>query len=344
MMSYCFKNLVFEGGGAKGIAYLGAMEVLEKKDILKNIERIGGASAGAINALLMGLNYSNDELKEKLMDLDFKMFLDDSPGIARDIIRLQSKFGWYKGDRFYNWIKDRIREKTGNPNSTFKDIYDGKEENKFKDIYFIGANISTGFAEVYSYEDTPLMEVAKAVRISMSIPLFFAALRKNDEDVCVDGGLINNYPVKLFDREKYVQVDRRIPKYYKKYNRELKETNHKNNIWVFNKETLGFRLDSAKEIAVFRNHKEPDHKEIKGFIDYAFCLISTVFNIQSSMHLHSDDWKRTIYIDTLGVSTFDFGLNKENKLKLIESGKNCTEKYFEWYDKLKRLVNKPQIH
>ena len=51
MMSYCFKNLVFEGGGAKGIAYLGAMEVLEKKDILKNIERIGGASAGAINAL-----------------------------------------------------------------------------------------------------------------------------------------------------------------------------------------------------------------------------------------------------------------------------------------------------
>ena len=344
MMSYCFKNLVFEGGGAKGIAYLGAMEVLEKKDILKNIERIGGASAGAINALLMGLNYSNDELKEKLMDLDFKMFLDDSPGFIRDIRRLKSKFGWYKGDRFYNWIKDRIREKTGNPNSTFKDIYDGKEENKFKDIYFIGANISTGFAEVYSYEDTPLMEVAKAVRISMSIPLFFAALRKNDEDVCVDGGLINNYPVKLFDREKYVQVNRRIPKYYKKYNRELKETNHKNNIWVFNKETLGFRLDSAKEIAVFRNHKEPDHKEIKGFIDYAFCLISTVFNIQSSMHLHSDDWKRTIYIDTLGVSTFDFGLNKENKLKLIESGKNCTEKYFEWYDKLKRLVNKPQIH
>lgn len=47
-------------------------------------------------------------------------------------------------------------------------------------IYFIGANISTGFAEVYSYEDTPLMKVADAVRISMSIPLFFAAIRKNE--------------------------------------------------------------------------------------------------------------------------------------------------------------------
>jgi len=341
-MNYIFKNLVFEGGGAKGIAYLGVTEVLKRKGILKNIERIGGASAGAINALLIGLNYKGNELKTFLMDLNFKDFLDDSPGFMRDFRRLRKKYGWYKGDRFYNWIKDRIREKTGNPNSTFKDIYDGKEENKFKDIYFIGANISIGFAEIYSYEDTPLMEVAKAVRISMSIPLFFAALRKNDEDVCVDGGLINNYPVKLFDREKYVQVNRRKPKYYKKYNRELKETNHKNNIWVFNKETLGFRLDSAKEIAVFRNHKEPDHKEIKGFIDYAFCLISTVFNIQSSMHLHSDDWKRTIYINTLGVSTFDFDMSKKSKIKLIESGKKCTEDYFVWYEGL--LVNKSLIH
>jgi len=62
------------------------------------------------------------------------------------------------------------------------------------------------------------------------------------------------------------------------------------------------------------------------------------------MHLHSDDWKRTIYIDTLGVSTFDFDINKKDKLKLIESGKKCTEDYFEWYDRLKKLVNKPTIH
>ena len=343
-MSYIFKNLVFEGGGAKGIAYLGATEVLKKKGILKNIKRIGGASAGAINALLLGLNYSSDELKEILMDLNFKMFLDDSPGVWRDFTRLRKKYGWYKGDRFHDWIKDLVEDKTGNPNSTFAEIYNMKKEKEFKEIYFVGANISTGFAEVYSYEDTPSMEVTKAVRISMSVPLFFAALRKKDEDVCVDGGLINNYPVKLFDREKYVQADRRIPPYYKKYNEELKDTNHEKNIWVYNKETLGFRLDSEKEIAVFRNHKEPDHKDIEGFIDYAFCLISTVFNIQSSMHLHSDDWKRSIYINTLGVSTFDFDISKENKQKLIESGKKCTENYFEWYDGLKRLVNKPPIH
>ena len=107
---------------------------------------------------------------------------------------------------------------------------------------------------------------------------------------------------------------------------------------------MGFRLDSAKEIAVFRNRKEPDHNKIEDLFYYAFCLIYTVLNIESSMHLHSDDWKRTIYINTLGVSTFDFNINKTNKLKLIKSGKDCAEKYFVWYDRLKRLVNKPPIH
>ena len=34
-MTYPFRNLVFEGGGVKGIAYVGAMKVLEKQEILK---------------------------------------------------------------------------------------------------------------------------------------------------------------------------------------------------------------------------------------------------------------------------------------------------------------------
>ena len=50
-----FRNLVFEGGGVKGIAYVGAWEVLQKKGILKDIKRVGGTSAGAINALLLAL-------------------------------------------------------------------------------------------------------------------------------------------------------------------------------------------------------------------------------------------------------------------------------------------------
>ena len=44
------------------------------------------------------------------------------------------------------------------------------------------------------------------------------------------------------------------------------------------------------------------------------------------------DWSRTIYIDSLGVKTTDFDLSDENKKALVESGKNCSLSYFEWYD------------
>jgi NTE family protein len=44
-MAYHFCNLVLEGGGVKGIAYVGALQVLEEKGILSKIQRVGGTSA-----------------------------------------------------------------------------------------------------------------------------------------------------------------------------------------------------------------------------------------------------------------------------------------------------------
>ena len=55
IMSYNFRNMVVEGGGVKAIAYIGALEVLNKLEITTGIQRIGGTSAGAINAILLGL-------------------------------------------------------------------------------------------------------------------------------------------------------------------------------------------------------------------------------------------------------------------------------------------------
>ena len=75
-MAYKFKNLVFEGGGVKGIAYVGALEVLEKEQILGNIKRVAGTSAGAMVAVLIGLGYSAEELKDILWKINFRNFLD----------------------------------------------------------------------------------------------------------------------------------------------------------------------------------------------------------------------------------------------------------------------------
>ena len=332
-MIYNFKNLVFEGGGVKGIAYLGAMEVLQKKGIMAEIERVGGASAGAINAILIGLNFTPDETRDILWSLDFKRFMDDTWGVVRDTERLIGQYGWYKGDFFRNWIGTLIREKTGNSEATFADLEALKTKRNFKALYFMGTNLSTRFSEVFSAEHTPRVCVADAVRISMSIPLFFAAKRSPRGDVYVDGGVLDNYPVKLFDREKYVPpAHSLIPKYYAKTNLTLQNRDRAISRYVYNKETLGFRLDTKEEIALFRDHAEPPHAAIDNFFDYAWALVRTIMETQQSGHLHSDDWHRTIYIDTLGVKTTEFDLADTKKKALVQSGKKGAEAYFRWFD------------
>lgn len=335
-MAYQFRNLIFEGGGVKGIAYVGAMEVLEDKGILGNIKRVGGTSAGAINAVLFGLGYSNAETKKILGDLDFKKFLDDTWGVIRDSKRLIEEFGWYKGDFFRAWISGLIEKKMKNPDATFRDIHEMAEEKGFRDIYMIGTNLSTRFAEVFSWEHTPRMPLADAVRISMSIPLFFTAKKSFRGDVYVDGGVLDNYPIKIFDRKKYIgdgdQAHFAVPEYYREHNRGLEKKGIDVSEYVYNKETLGFRLDSAKEIAVFRDQAEPQVHMIDDFFSFAWGLIETVMEAQSSQHLHSDDWQRTVYIDTLGVRTTEFDLSNARKKALVTSGRENAEKYFAWYD------------
>ena len=77
------KNYIFQGGSVKGVAYLGALNVLETKDInLKNIEKIGGTSVGAITAALLSVGFNGD----KILEMDFETFLDVENTIAENHI------------------------------------------------------------------------------------------------------------------------------------------------------------------------------------------------------------------------------------------------------------------
>jgi NTE family protein len=313
-LAYHFRNLVFEGGGVKGIAYVGAMEVLRRKGILAGIERVGGTSAGAINATMFALGFSIAEQNRILRKLDFHNFLDDSWGVIRDAKRLIDKFGWYKGDFFHEWIGKLIKKKLGHPLATFGEM---KEAGR-PDLYVYGTNLSTKFGEVFSHEHTPTMRIADAVRISMSIPLFFTAVVNARHDVYVDGGMLNNFPIRLFDREKYIPKKRRA--------RLAVQTDY------YRKENRRFLLDSKQEICVFRYGAEPVHERIDDFFDYVKALMTTVLEAQGNMHLHSDDWQRTVYIDTLGVATTDFGLTEAKKDRLRASGRKGATSYFKWFD------------
>jgi NTE family protein len=205
----------------------------------------------------------------------------------------------------------------------------------------MGTNLSTSFSEVFSAEHTPRICIADAVRISMSIPLFFAAKRSARGDVYVDGGVLDNYPVKLFDRTKYLESDNYYePEYYERINSSFADADRPISEYVYNKETLGFRLDTREEISIFRDHAEPPHRKVDNFFDYTWALIKTLLEAQQSLHLHSDDWSRTVYIDTLSVETTDFDLTDSKKKALVKSGKDGALKYFEWYDNKEPKANK----
>jgi predicted acylesterase/phospholipase RssA len=68
--------LALEGGGGKGFAYLGAIDMLERKGVMPRMRGFAGASAGAITAFLLSIGYTAARLTEFLKDTDFDEFYD----------------------------------------------------------------------------------------------------------------------------------------------------------------------------------------------------------------------------------------------------------------------------
>ena len=342
-MDYPFINLVFEGGGVKGLAYAGALKTLEERGVIQGVRRCGGVSAGAIFATLFALGYTAAELDEIVMETHFDKFLDDENNLASevaDIARLIAKFGWYSGEYFHNWIGKLISRKLGSRRATFCDLAaraKSRDSRNMRELYVCCTNLNTGYGEVYSCENTPGAVIADAVRASMSIPLLFASTHDERRDVLVDGGVVNNYPIKIFDRYKYmiececesmaIETD-----YYKRENEEFLKSNPKASPYVYNKQTLGFHLDNPDKIGVFRDSRQERAMEVRNLLEFSRALTRALMNSFGNKHLHADDWARTVYIDTLGVPVTDFHLGRRQKLELIESGRLGTDKYFEWFD------------
>ena len=294
-------------------------------------------------AVMVALRYTAEEVRQVLWDLDFKDFKDSSKGIVRDTIRLLKHYGWYKGDYFRALIAKLIEKKTGNGEMTFEQL---AETGQYRDLYLVGADLTTGLSKIFNAhnQETKTVKVADAARISMSIPLFFAAVRggKDNKHIFVDGGLLDNYTVKTFDRQTYLADinNARRTEYYEKINEKLRmQRATTRNEYVYNKETLGFRLDAKEDIAMYLTHEE-NFNEIDSFFDYTKALVTTLIDFQTNDHLHSDDWQRTVYIDTLGVSSVDFKISDSKKQNLVNSGIQHTIDYLSWYNNDEPKANK----
>lgn len=323
-----FRNLVFEGGGVKGIAYAGAVEVLEGiNGFLPGIERVAGTSAGAITATLLALGATSQDVERIVGGTKFRKFMDDSWGIVRDTTRLINEFGWFKGDAFSKWMKKHIDALAENKDLTFAQLKAmAVDSEKYKELAMIGSNLTLQKPEVYSADTTPDMRIWEAVRTSMSIPLFFKAVRDSDGDVLVDGGVTWNYPIDLFDRKKYLSA----PDNVGLTRPEL--TIGKWPDYAYNKQTLGFRVDSSDEIAFYKRHEDMPPLEVDNLPEYIKAILGFMTDMANRSHLQEQDRNRTVFIDSAGIGTTEFDLSDTDIRTLTNNGRKATQEFFAWFD------------
>lgn len=317
---HVYRNLVMEGGGIKGVAYGGAMAELEKRGILKSIERVAGTSAGAIQASLLAVGYSCEEISQIISDTPIESFNDDG-FVAYGTKRLFKKYGWFKGDTFLKTMEKLIANRTGDPNLTFEELHELAKSYPFRDLYVVGVNLSSQHYQIFSHETYPKMRVADAVRVSMSIPLYYGAIWINpegkvidnpkpedDAELFVDGGLLLNFPINIFDHSKYIRDHTGEPEA------------------IFNEETLGFRLERCDQI----DHEQRNEHgiapfEINDFSSYMSALSTVVMRNVSPAH--PKDLSRTVYINDLGMSPRPRKLETIEKDNMIMSGRQGVNEF-----------------
>lgn len=169
MTNYSYKNLVFKGGGVKGIAYVGALKALENANIMPQITGFAGTSAGAITAALAACRISSDALNTFLRTTNYNNFKDKG-GIFNYLNDLANDFGPYEGDYFLNdWFKAFLTQQGIDPDITFAGV-SAKFGTTLK-VFSTDLNIQT--IQEFSTKETPNVQIAMAVRASMSIPMFF---------------------------------------------------------------------------------------------------------------------------------------------------------------------------
>lgn len=330
-ISFCqtpkYKNLALEGGGLRGIAYAGAFKVLEENGTMQGIENVAGSSAGAIAGMMICIGYKSDEIDSMLMSLKFQQFNDGRGGLLGKYKRIRRKFGIYKGDRYENWLKEMLLIKTGNDTLTFRQLHEMKLQNNiYKDLFCTGTNISKQRLEVFSYKTTPDFSIATAVRISGGIPLYFTpvvldnSLQKIAEgdtsayiNYYVDGGMLCNYPISMFDSCKQGQ-----------------EPLLSNDV-IFNKETIGIKLERKEQIESFlHNSIEIPAYNPKKIGDYLSAFSNLMMETMARKYPGLENEKgRTIYVDYGNTHSKIKKISAKNKRILYENGMAGAKQFFE---------------
>lgn len=361
------ENLVFEGGGVKGLVYAGALQEMQAQGLLEDVKRVAGSSAGGIVAMLLALGYSADEIQQIMSEeIDFSAMMDRRVGFdptrlisaqgmrmgLSDIFMLFKHKGLYKGDAFIELGKNLITRKleqslrealalehaellqtipltvrNGSIEGLLKQCLDSlyisnlgditfSQFNKLaekypqiglKELYVTGTKLSDGSFREFSADKTPNMKIIDAVRITMSFPFGFEPVLYQGE-YYADGGIADNYPMQIFDQEKFLT--------------------HGLNQSKANPCTLGFLVDTQEEIDA-RWGILPD---AEATLSLAKFLKGVIEGMHNRSELLRDRYQvNSVQIFDEEVETMDLALTPEKKQRLVASGRHAVRNYANIY-------------
>jgi NTE family protein len=299
---------VFEGGGVRGIGLVGALSVIEEAGY--EFVNLAGTSAGAIVATLMAAGYRAAEIKSIINGIDFKQMTDDT-GFGRvplvgKWVELLVHDGMYRGDYLLNLIRDLLAQKGKRKfGELLTPRFESEPPYRFK-VRVVASDISRGRMvvlpdDIADYGLVPEeLEIALAVRMSMSIPFFFRPVKQTNpgggKSFVVDGGVLSNFPVELFD-------SRGEPE------------------WP----TFGFRLVQSATLPIL------EHR-IRGPISMLRALFETMTEAHDARYIETHNFVRTITIDTHGIPATRFALTREEKTLLYDSGAQAARDFLSQWD------------
>jgi NTE family protein len=317
-------DLVLEGGGVKGIALLGAVVELLRR---YRFERVAGSSAGAVLAALVATGLDADGVVERTSRLEYDRVPDSwAPvPVLAPAVGLLTRSGLHPGRYVTEWLR---RELADLGVHTFGDL---RREDPGDDpalapwqryrLVVTATDVTRGrlLRLPWDYRDYGLdpdaQPVAAAVRASLAIPFFFAPrtlrdLRTGRRSTLLDGGVLSNFPVEIFDR-----TDAASPR------------------WPTFGVGVGDLL-SDEEVSVF-----PHHRLLPPPVRLLDSLVATTVNGRDRTYLAQPCVRRrAISIDTSGTRATDFDISAAERARLVTAGATAARDFlagWNWVDYLR---------
>lgn len=299
-------DLVCAGGGVRGVGLVGAVHALAAAGY--RFPRVAGSSAGAVVAAMIAALQAAGQplsrLDELAQQIDYAKFADRTLlariPVVGPALSLIAKNGLFRGEYLENLLTDLLGELGVR---TFGDLRTGEEpERNAWSLVVTASDLSRRRLVRIPWDlpnyglDPDDFSVARAVRASAAVPFAYQPVVVSGA-TWVDGGLLSNFPVQLFDS---TDDQPRWP-------------------------TFGIRLSAPAGMA-------PTH-QIRGPLSLAFGALETLISDQDAAYI--DDpctVQRTIFVPTESVSALDFDLTDEERAALYDRGLRAAEEFLQTWD------------